>query len=871
MTACQSRPPAPPPPDPEPGVALSLATTRASQLSDVRYELTFDIPADASEPIGAAAIVRFALKDASAPLVLDFAPAADHLRSVEIGTAAATTPGASADAAFRAITTHRVVHNHIVVPAAELSEGANAVRLTFRAGDAALNRNPDFLYTLFVPARAHVTFPCFDQPDIKARYTLALTVPAEWQAVANGRESAREPAEGGRVRLRYAETQPIPTYLFAFAAGKFAVESADRNGRTFRMFHRETDAKKVARNRETVFDLHAAALAWLERYTEIPYPFGKFDFVAVPSFQFGGMEHPGAILYNASSLLLDESATENQMLERASVIAHETAHMWFGDLVTMRWFDDVWMKEVFANFMAAKIVNPAFPQIDHDLRFLLAHYPAAYAVDRTEGTHEIRQPLDNLANAGSQYGPIIYQKAPIVMRQLERLVGEDGMRDGLRVYLKQFAFGNATWLDLVKVLDERSERDLAAWSRAWVEEGGRPTIRTEVQTRADGTIVRAAFAQSDAQAGRNLRWTQQMQVAVGSSTQMRVVPVEVSGDRAEVPAESLGAETRFVLPTGAGLAYGGFVLDEVSRAYLLAHVHELKEPVVRGAAWVTLWDEVLDGRIRPRAFVAAALGALPREDVQQNVQLIVRYIGNAYWRFLQPAERDALTGVIERSLREGLTRARTTSLKSTFFGALRSMASSPGQVAFLERVWARQEKIPGLPLAEPDEAALAFDLAVRDVPRAAQILDEQITRFTNPDRRARFEFVRPALSADPAVRDAWFRQLSDVANRRREPWVSDGLSFLSHPRRAGTSTQYVRPALELLEEIRRTGDIFFPSNWMNASLNGHTSPEVVATIRGFLAERPDYPVRLRRIILQSADDVFRAAAIRGRDAASTGP
>src|SRR5262249_13079205 len=155
---------------------------------------------------------------------------------------------------------------------------------------------------------------------------------------------------------------------------------------------------------------------WLERYTGIPYPFDKFDFVLLPAFQFSGMEHPGAIYYNASQVLLDESATETLLLGRALLIAHETAHMWFGDLVAMRWVDDVWLKEVCANFFADRVVHPLFPGVNHDLRFFLAHYPAAYSVDRTAGAHPIRQELENLNEAGGLYGPIIYHKAPIVLR-----------------------------------------------------------------------------------------------------------------------------------------------------------------------------------------------------------------------------------------------------------------------------------------------------------------------------------------------------------------------------------------------------------------------------------------------------------------------
>ncbi|HUR33465.1 MAG TPA: M1 family aminopeptidase, partial [Vicinamibacterales bacterium] len=443
-----------------PGVPRTLAEARATRVSDLRYELRVTVPATVTEPVMVSQAIRFALADSSSSLALDFSGSGDRISALSVNGKAVPV---------------QAVDGHVLVPAAALITGANEVRLAFRAGDASLNRNPEYLYTLFVPARAHLTMPCFDQPDLKARWTLALDVPAGWQAVANGAETSRQEA-AGRVALTFAETPPLPTYLFAFAAGRFSVETAERNGRTFRMFHRETDTAKVARNREAIFDLHASALAWLEDYTGIPYPWGKFDFLLVPSFQFGGMEHAGAIFYNASGLLLDQSATQNQLLGRASVIAHETAHMWFGDLVTMRWFNDVWMKEVFANFMAAKIVNPSFPTINHELRFLYSNYPTAYDVDRTAGTNAIRQPLDNLDEAGTLYGAIIYQKAPIVMRQLERILGETPFRDGLRDYLRGHSFATATWSDLVAVLDARTAEDLAGWSRAWVDEPGRPVI-----------------------------------------------------------------------------------------------------------------------------------------------------------------------------------------------------------------------------------------------------------------------------------------------------------------------------------------------------------------------------------------------------------
>ena len=829
--------------DPDLGVSDTLAAARSARVSNLRYDLALTIPAEKSAPIGGRELIRFSLSKADEPLVLDYAPDRSGI------VTRAELNGAEVQI--------RQVNGHIIVPEESLKPGENAVSLEFKAGDAPLNRSDDFLYTIFVPSRAHLAFPCFDQPDLKARWTLLLDVPDGWQTLGNGAEIERR-SDGGRTRVRFAATQPISTYLFAFAAGKFKIEQAERNGRVFRMFHRETDAAKVARNRDAIFDLHAQALAWLEDYTGIPYPFGKFDFFLVPAFQFGGMEHPGAIFYNASGLMLDESATQEQLLGRASVIAHETSHMWFGDLVTMRWFSDVWMKEVFANFMAAKIVNPAFPNVNHDLRFLLDYYPTAYGVDRTAGTNEIRQPLKNLEDAGTLYGAIIYQKAPIVMRQLETLTGAAQFQDGLREYLKTYSFGNATWPDLISMLDRRTPEDLAAWSQDWVEERGRPVIHTRLSL-SNGRIDKLVLEQSDPLPPRALVWNQRLQVAIGSSDGVKLVPEHLNAPRVEVK-EAKGLAADFVLANGGGIAYGEVHLDPASLAWLTRHLPEVDDDLTRGAAWVTLWDALLDGELKSSAFLDLALTALPGEKNELIVSRVLAYTRSAYWQFSDQPAREKLAPRLEHVLRSGLDAAPSQTLKAAWFGALRDVAQTRESLAWMTRVWNGDDKITGLTLAEPDFIRLAAELAVRGVPDAASIVDRQIERTKNPDRKAQLVFVRPALSASAADRDAWFASLAEVANRRHEPWVLEGLRYVHHPLRAAESEKYIEPSLLLLREIQRTGDIFFPKRWMDATVGGRQSRAAAATVRAFLTRQPpDYPDRLRRIILSSADDLFRAA------------
>jgi aminopeptidase N len=841
--------------DPDPGISQSLAQERASRLSELRYDLSLTVPLDVNARVTGREVVTFTLADASAPLSLDYDPGrSGRLLRIQ-------TDGASVDA--------RHVNGHLVLPASALRAGSNRVTIDFEAGDAPLNRNADFLYTIFVPARAHEAFPCFDQPDLKARWTLALDVPEGWATIANGAETSST-SRGRRTRVTFAETQPVSTYLFAFAAGKFDVERAERNGRTMRMFHRETDAKKVARNRDAIFDLHAAALDWMQRYAGIPYPFGKFDFLLVPAFQFGGMEHPGAIFYNANGLLLDESATQNERLDRASVIAHETAHMWFGDLVTMRWFDDVWLKEVFANFMAAKIVNPSFPAINHELRFLLDYYPAAYDVDRTEGSNPIRQRLANLSEAGTLYGNIIYDKAPIVMRQLESLVGTEAFRDGLRDYLKRFSFGNATWSDLIRLLDDRTAADVAAWSRPWVDEDRRPVVAAELTADSE-RIARLTLTQRDPDRRRGLLWSQQVDVALGYRDSIEHIRTQLNAASVEVTAARGRPAPLFVLPNAGGLAYGEIHLDRASLDWLRAKVFLIRDPLTRGSAWLALWDAMLDGEITPPQLLELALEALPLEADELNIEEILRELRLVYWRFTSAQARQALAPRVERVLRTGLNRVKSQSTKGAYFATLRIVALTPPTVEWLTSVWKQRIRIPGLTLAETDHIALAQELAIRAGTGPAEsgskkwreIISGQIERTKDPDRKEQLVFVMPAFSSDRDERDRFFASLADVGNRRHEPWVLNALRALHHPLRGESSEKYVAPSLAMLRDIQRTGDIFFPKRWMDATLGGYSSPPKAETVRSFLVNLPDgYPDRLRRIVLSAADDLFRSARMK---------
>lgn len=826
---------------PEPGVSLQLARERKEAISGLGYELFFNLPEDPKAPIRATQTIRFNL-ETPRQIVLDFKEDPAFVTLVQVNGRAAQ---------------YRFTNEHIVLPRRYFNKDNNIIAVDFRAGEQSLNRNEEFLYTLLVPDRARTLFPCFDQPNLKAAYTLTLEVPDHWVAVSNTAPNETS-LENKRKTIRFGTTEPLSTYLFSFVAGEFQQETQTRNGRSISLYHRETDPLKIAQT-GIIFDQVYASLEWLEEYTGIPYPFAKYDFIILPGFQYGGMEHTGATLYNDRRMFLGEHPTTGEQLSRMSLIAHETAHMWFGDYVTMDWFDDVWTKEVFANYFASQMIRPQFPGINHRLNDLRAFYATAYAVDRTAGTNAIKQPLDNLAKAGLIYGNIIYDKAPVVMNMLVERMGPEAFRKGIRTYLKQFAYGNATWEDLISILDRETSEDLESWSRVWIHSRGMPHIHARISN--DSLVV----TQTDP-LGRDLLWPQKVtfllttgeqdpDLNLGRDQDLKLdreqnrtltLDLELAEAKAPVPPGM-----KYILPNTDGLAYGMFLPDSLSMEYMLHNLARFEAEETRLSLLMTLYENMLAGNLSGDAFTQALIRYLPAETNNLVRNSALSYLADATLRYTTGENVRTEAFLLE-------TAANTKEDKEYRLLTYRTLTGLFTDSLITKRLfeqWDNGKSFDELPFAETEMTSLAYQLMIRLPEKASYICEKQLERITNPDRRKAFAFITQAVNPDPAARDAFFQSLLEVENRSTEPWVISALGYLNHFLRQEHALKYIHPALAGLEEVQQTGDIFFPTAWISACLGGHNSRAAADIVSAFLREHPDYEPLLKNKILQAADNL----------------
>lgn len=824
---------------PDSGVSKELADERKATVSELAYHLKLTVPDSLSEAIRAESSMLFKL-NTQADVYLDFKGKSEQLTMMRVNG--------------HAIDRLEVTQEHIRIPGKHLIGGGaeNRVELHFLAGEEALNRNRNYLYSLFVPERARTAIPCFDQPNLKARFSVSFDLPETWTGVTNG-ALLKEVTRGNRRLMDFAPSQPLSSYLWSFAAGCFKLEQREWKGMKIGLYHLLEDEAKVARNREQIFELTTSSLEWLEEYTDFKYPYDTYNLIALPAFQFGGMEHPGATYYRSEIIFLDENPTLNEELKRANLIAHETAHMWFGDLVTMKWFDEVWLKEVFANFLADKMVEKQFKAVNHNLRFLLAHFPAAYAVDRTLGANPINQELKNLNQAGTLYGGIIYHKSPIVMKHLEQLLGSENLQKGVRNYVKKYAYANADWKELISCLDAYTEVDLKSWSRVWVDIAGRPEIWAEA-AQAGGWNLKQKPEHPEL-SGANEVWTQELllkQEGESESIAMtsQATPVQLN----------LGAKNWFF--DGGILAYGLFRMQEEQLNYWLREAPSIGDELKRGRMSLELYENFLAGGVAPEAYFACLKSWIGRETNLQILERLCSQINTVFWHFLE-REQQAKLSTIEEDLWLWLEKSKLPAQKKVLFRCLLNLGMSEHTTNHLIAVFNEPLAVKGLVLGDEDWFSLSCRLAIKSGQGGEaweQLLEK---RVKSKAIREKYRFVLPVLSPDPLVREQFFNALAQLENRVKEPWVQEALFYLFHPMRPG-GEKYLKRALELLPEIRQTGDIFFPINWLSNSVGLCSSEEAYNTVDAFLKSHPDFPENLRLKVWQSADLCKRAVEIKKR-------
>lgn len=842
----------------EPGVSRELARWRARHCADVRYDLKLSI-ASPVERLEGALEVRVTIRDKAVDLVLDWRPPPGaRLSQVEANGVAIAQP--------------RVVREHLVVPARHLRTGENAVRLRFAAPIATAGTavtlyrdredGAEYVYSLLVPSDASTVFPCFDQPDLKGRFTLALTVPQGWEAVANA-PAAEASAAGAAKRVRFRATEPISTYLLAFAAGPFAILEERDEGIApqpeARLFVRKSRRARAEGEAHEVLRLHRQALDFFADYFAYPFPFPKHDLVLVPEFPYGGMEHAGATFLREESVLFPFEPAATDRLRRAQLVFHETSHQWFGDLVTMRWFDDLWLKEGFANLMAAKAAEAITPELDawnafHQLKV------AAYRTDATRGTTPIWQRLPNLSAAKSAYGSIVYSKAPAVLRQAEFYLGADAFRRGVQAFLQAHAYGGADWADLVRALEGASGRKLDRWADAWVKRRGMPVVRTSWRVGADGRIARFALEQSPALGGDGV-WPMRTEIYVAGDGAPRVLPVALEGRAAAVRGLAGAPAPRYVFANHGDYAYGRFVLDDASRAAVLADVGSITDPFLRALLLDALWDEVRDARLAPLTYIDLALAQAAREPDELTVASLVGRAQTALRWYLSHAQRAAVAPRVEAALAAGMAGAAEKGVRITYFRAYVSATTTPDARATLKALLAGTREVPGVVLSSRERFRIIERLLALGDPDADALLAAQAQADASDDGR-RYAYAAAAARADSATKAAYFEAwFADPA--LSESWIEEAVGPFNTVEHAALTAPYLERALARLPQLRRERKIFFVNRWLAAFVGGQVEAASLATVRRTLrAGKLDRDLRLK--VLESVDELERTVRLRAQ-------
>jgi aminopeptidase N len=724
----------------------------------------------------------------------------------------------------------------------------------------------EYLYTNFEPYEQHRLFPAFDQPDIKGVYRLTVTAPSEWELITNSREISPPSLRGkgagglGRSTRAFEPTARISTYLFALIAGPFAAERGEHNGIPLGIFCRRSLVKYI--DTDELFTITRQGLDFFAEFFDYPYPFTKYDQVFVPEFNAGAMENVGAVTHSERMVFRDPP-TDSQRLHRAEVILHEMAHMWFGDLVTMKWWNDLWLNESFATYMAYLAMTRAtrFTTAWKDFNSGMKMW--AYRQDQLVTTHPIAGSVADTDETFLNFDGITYGKGASALQQLVAYIGLERFRDGMRRYFQRYAFGNATLRDFLSALEEGSGRDLHAWSRLWLETPSLNTLGAVWESDGD-RLTSLTLTQTAPPDYPTLR-PHHVEIALvrdedGVSI-IESLPAEIDGAQADVPEARGRRAPRLVFPNHNDHTFAKVALDARSVDYVRANLERIADPLLRQLLWSSLWTMVRDRQLKSTDYLALVREKVVLEPDLELVETTLGYAASAIAAYVPEPRRDAEAHTFFETAWRALQSAPQGDAQIIWARALINVATLPEDLALVARLADGELTVPGLTV----DQQMRWDIAAKFIARGMEGAEARLAAERERDPSDRGQ--RAALRAETS------RPIPEAKAEAWERFHGDGYGslHLTGAAMSGFNWSFQRALLEPYVEafFERVPEIFehrtreFASVYFrNLFPSYRVEQPVLDRSERLLAEVGERLPVLARMIREANDDLARAIAVR---------
>ncbi|WP_435970032.1 aminopeptidase N [Streptomyces sp. Qhu_M48] len=723
-----------------------------------------------------------------------------------------------------------------------------------------------YLYTQYEPADARRVYATFEQPDLKAPHLFSVTAPEGWTVWSNG--AGEQDAEGV---WRFAETAPISTYITCVVAGPYhyvtdTYTRALPDGTELEIPLGAMCRKGLAKHfdADDVFLITRQGLDFFHDNFDYPYPFGKYDQAFVPEYNLGAMENPGLVTFREEYIYRGK-VTQAAYESRANVILHEMAHMWFGDLVTMVWWDDLWLKESFADFMGSFANAEATRFTNSWVTFANNRKAWAYRADQLPSTHPITADIRDLEDAKLNFDGITYAKGASVLKQLVAYAGRDAFLEGARRYFKRHAYGNTRLADLLTILEETSGRDMRSWAKSWLQTSGVNTLTPAVTYDAEGRITELAVVQE----GGELR---PHRAAVGlyrrtpdgALTRYARAETDLTGARTVV-ADLAGEERPdLVLVNDDDLTYCKIRFDEGSLATLRAHLGDITDPLARALCWSALWNLTRDGLMPARDFVSVALAFAGRETDIGVLQMVHAWTKSAVTLYATPEWREEGGRLLaEAGLRELRVAEPGSEHQLTWARFLAATSSTEADLQLLEGLLDGAAKIDGLDVDQELRWALLSPLAVHGRADEARIGEELSRDDTATGKRHQVRLLASRPSA--AVKAQAWAQVVE-ADTLSNALVEATIAGFVQPSQRALIAPYAEKYFAAIERLWDERSIQIGIDVVKGLFPGLQDDEATLTATdAWLSAHESAAPALRRLVLEARDDLARALRAQACD------